>query len=187
MPLSTPKEWWKPFNKEEKIWIWIIMAWGLIMLVMMPLGHLWNQNVSQETYRTTPDEFRKVAEDFISKNQRKDAEGKPVLKQGLPVVDAPEKGKGDSFLIAQAWVFRPVLVLKKNKTYRIHMSSLDFQHGFSLQPQNLNFQIVPGYDFVITLSPNETGTFHLVCNEYCFYAGSRQGHDTMVGQIIVED
>ena len=186
MSIQTPVNWWKPLLKEEKIWVYIILVWVVIMLVMMPLGHLVsNQNVSQESYRTTPEKFSKVENEFIKYQQRKDKDGKPVDIAGIPVVEAPE-GK-DSFLVARAWRFEPVLVLKKNKTYRIHMSSLDYQHGFSLQPQNLNFQIMPDYDFVITLTPNEAGTFHIVCNEYCFYASNSLGHDTMVGQIIVEN
>ncbi len=185
MPIQTPKNWWQPFTRDERIWMYIIVAWSAVMLVMMPLGHLWNQNVSSETYRTTPDEFRRVSDAFIAKYQRKDAAGKPVMMANIPVVEAP--AGGDAFLVAEAWRFRPALVLKKGKTYRIHMSSLDFQHGFSLQPQNLNFQVLPEYDFVITLQPTEVGTFHIVCNEYCFYAGPTQGHDTMVGRLIVEE
>ena len=191
MPLSTPTNWWKPFNKEEKIWLYISIVWGIVMFVMMPLGHFWNQNVSSETYKTNPEEYRLIADKFIATYQRKDAKGEPVTHNGkpggIPLVDAPSKDKGDVFLVAQAWQFRPVLVLKKNKTYRIHMSSLDYQHGFSLQPQNINLQILPYYDFVITLSPNETGKFFLICNEYCMFAGEKFGHDTMVGQVIVED
>ena len=38
------------------------------------------------------------------------------------------------------------------KTYRVHMSSMDLQHGFSLQPLNMNFQISPGYDHVLTIT-----------------------------------
>lgn len=192
MPLETPKKnWWEPFNREERIWLYISIAWGIVMFVMMPLGHFWNQNISSETYKTNPEEYGQVAEKFIAKYQRKDAQGQLVTHNGkpggIPVVDAPTKEVGDTFLVAQAWQFRPALVLKKNKTYRIHMSSLDYQHGFSLQPQNLNLQILPDYSFVITLSPNETGKFSLVCNEYCMFAGEKFGHDTMVGQVIVED
>ncbi len=183
MPLGTPTNWWKPFDRDEKRWLYIITVWGLIMFLMMPLGHLWNQNVSSETYRTTPGEFRTITNSFVEKYQRTDKDGNPVSIGGIPVVEAPE---GDVFLIAEAWRFYPILVLQKGKTYRIHMSSMDFQHGFSLQPQNLNFQILPSYDFVVTMSPNETGVFHLVCNEYCYYANQQVGHDTMVGQIIVE-
>ena len=39
----------------------------------------------------------------------------------------------------------------------------------------------------LLLSPNETGKFFLICNEYCMFAGEKFGHDTMVGQVIVED
>lgn len=192
MPLQTPKKnWWEPFNKEERIWLWISIAWCIIMFIMMPLGHMWNQNVSSETYKTNPDEYAQVVKNFIEKYQRKDAQGKVITHNGkttgIPLVEAPTKDQGDTFLVAQAWQFRPALVLKKNKTYRIHMSSLDYQHGFSLQPQNLNIQILPDYSFVITMSPNETGKFFLICNEYCMFAGEKMGHDSMVGQVIVED
>jgi len=186
MPLETPKNWWIRFDREEKLWFSLCVLWGLIMFFMMPLGHLGNQNVSSETYKTSPDEFRKVTDAFINKYQKRDASGNLASVKGIPVVEAPAKEDGDVFLVAEAWRFRPILSLKKDKTYRIHMSSLDFQHGFSLQPQNLNFQILPDYDFVITLTPRETGTFYLVCNEYCSYAGPKLGHDTMVGQVIVE-
>ena len=190
MPLESPKQWWKPFHREEKIWLALAVVWGIVMFFMMPLGHLnkeARQNVSSETYKTNPTEFNQYYEAFVAKYQRKDAEGKPQLIKNIPVVEAPSAEEGETYLKARAWQFEPVLVFKKGKTYRVHMSSLDFQHGFSLQPQNLNFQILPGYDFVITFVPNETGTFHIVCNEYCFYAGPSQGHDTMSGQIIVEE
>jgi len=187
MPLETPEKWYKPFNREERIWMAIILVWGFIMFLMMPLGHLGKQNVSSETYKTTPDEFRKTADKFIEKYQVRDKDGKRVFRKGIAVVEAPEKEKGDAFLVARSWQYYPILVLRKNKTYRIHMSSLDLQHGFSLQPQNLNFQLLPYYDFVITMSPTETGTSYLICNEYCGYVSKVQAHDTMIGQIIVKE
>ena len=41
-----------------------------------------------------------------------------------------------------------MLELEKDQTYRLHLSSLDWQHGFSLQPININLQVHPGYDMV---------------------------------------
>ena len=172
MPLVTPRNWWKPFNREEKIWMLLILAWCLVMFAMMPLGHLWGQNVSQETYRTTPAEFRQATMAFIGKYQVGN-------EKGLPVVEPPP---GDVFLMAQMYQFTPILKLKKGETYRIHMSSADVQHGFSLQPQNLNYQLVPGYDFVVTMAPREAGQFSLICNEYCLY-----GHHLMVGKLWVDE
>src|SRR4030095_5129456 len=58
----------------------------------------------------------------------------------------------------------------------------DFQHGFSLQPMNMNFQVVPGYDHVLTIKPQAPGTYPIVCNEFCGI-----GHQNMVGKIIVDE
>ena len=65
--------------------------------------------------------------------------------------------------------------------YRLHISSTDLQHGFSLQPLNMNFQVLPGYDHVLMITPTSTGVFPIVCNEFCGI-----GHHTMTGRIIVE-
>jgi cytochrome c oxidase subunit 2 len=62
------------------------------------------------------------------------------------------------------------------------VSSIDLQHGFSLQPVNINVQVHPGYDMVMTITPNQAGTFGIVCNEYCGL-----GHHTMTGRIYVVD
>jgi cytochrome c oxidase subunit 2 len=57
---------------------------------------------------------------------------------------------------------------------------MDLQHGFSLQPLNMNFQILPGYDHVLTLTPTSAGEFSIVCNEFCGI-----GHHVMTGRILV--
>ena len=46
---------------------------------------------------------------------------------------------------------------------------------------NMNFQVVPGYDHVLTIKPQSPGVYPIVCNEFCGI-----GHQTMVGKIIVE-
>ena len=53
-------------------------------------------------------------------------------------------------------------------------------HGFSLYPLNINFQVVPGYDYGLRVVPNEPGEFHVMCNEFCGI-----GHHLMIGKIIV--
>ena len=73
-----------------------------------------------------------------------------------------------------------MLELEKGQTYRLHLSSLDWQHGFSLQPVNINIQVHPGLEHVVTLTPNQTGVFGVVCNEFCGL-----GHHQMVGRIHV--
>ncbi len=60
--------------------------------------------------------------------------------------------------------------------------SMDWQHGFSLQPTNINLQIHPGYDMVLTVTPNEAGEYGIVCNEFCGI-----GHHTMIGKLYVAE
>jgi cytochrome c oxidase subunit 2 len=85
-------------------------------------------------------------------------------------------------MLARQFEWWPVLEFQKGKSYRLHLSSADVQHGFSLQPENINLQIHPGYEMVITIKPTRTGTFGVVCNEYCGL-----GHHQMTGRIIVVD
>jgi cytochrome c oxidase subunit II len=42
-------------------------------------------------------------------------------------------------------------------------------------------QILPGYETVFTLKPTTTGSFGIVCNEYCGI-----GHHQMLGKLIVK-
>jgi cytochrome c oxidase subunit 2 len=84
-------------------------------------------------------------------------------------------------LLGRLWQWYPALALKKGQTYRLHLSSLDLVHGFSLFPLNLNFMVLPGYEYVLTITPTAAGEVFVVCNEFCGI-----GHHQMVGKITVE-
>jgi cytochrome c oxidase subunit 2 len=165
--------WWKKVDASEKLWLGIALVWCLILFAMMPLWHLkGGQNPSFETYRTTAEQYMKKVDALIA--TRKVGEEK-----GMPVV-APDP-KEDVYMLGRLWQWSPVLKLKKGETYRLHLSSLDLVHGFSIFPLNLNFMVLPGYDYVLTVTPTTTGEFYVVCNEFCGI-----GHHQMVGKILVE-
>ena len=168
--------WWKqPIDRVEGTWIAIAFVWCMVMFFMMIYWHLYgHQNLSTETYTTTPEKFVAKAQAMVDKYTVR--EEKSV---GLPVV-APPAGS-DVYLLARLWSFWPILELEKGKTYRLHLTSMDYNHGFSLQPANINIQIVPGYEHVVTITPNQIGTYSVVCNEFCGI-----GHHTMVGRIYVK-
>ena len=86
------------------------------------------------------------------------------------------------WMLARQWQWYPVLILKKGVEYRLHLSSLDIQHGFSLQPTNLNLQVLPGYDYVANITPTQSGEFSIICNEFCGIA-----HHIMVSKVIVTE
>jgi cytochrome c oxidase subunit 2 len=177
--LSPPakKLWWnEPIHKSELTWISLVFVWGLIMTFMMPYWHVvGKQNLGTETYKTKPADFQASAQAFVDKYTVRN-EG----PRNYPVV-APPAG-GDVYMIARLWDWWPILELKKGETYRFHLSSLDWQHGFSLQPANINIQVVPNYEHVFTLTPNASGEYSVICNEYCGI-----GHHLMIGKILVVD
>jgi cytochrome c oxidase subunit 2 len=173
--LAPEKNWWKPMGRIEKTWLTVAFVWCIFLTLMMPLWYFnGKQNVPTETYRTTPEKYGAKVNAFVEQYTigKDDA-------TGLPIVSAPPGS--DIYLRASSWQWYPILQLEKGKEYRLHLSSMDYNHGFSLQPVNINLQVLPGYDYVATITPTSSGEFTIVCNEYCFV-----GHHTMVGKMIVK-
>jgi cytochrome c oxidase subunit 2 len=171
--LAPPRIWWHKLGRLEKNWVIIAFIWCLILTAMMPLWfYLGKQNVPTETYRTTPADFEAQTRDFAAQFQVGE-------EFGIPVVEPPP---GDIYMYGRQWQWYPILKLKLGEEYRLHVSSLDVSHGLSIQPVNLNFMVLPNYNYVITITPTTSGEFSVVCNEYCLL-----GHHVMVGKIIVEE
>jgi len=179
MALTPPenRHWWRePLHRMEIAWITIAFVWGLLMFGVMVFWHInGEQNLSNEAYRVDPEVYGEKVEAFAEK-YKVGEEG----KNDTPVV-APPPGS-DVYMLGRLWEWWPILKLKKGETYRLHLSSMDWQHGFSLQPTNINIQVHPKYEMIITLKPNKTGEFGVVCNEFCGI-----GHHEMLGKIYVVD
>lgn len=175
MAIHSPKAriWWnEPLTKVEVTWITIAFLWGLFMFFTMIYWHFaGQQNLSNEAYRIRPEVYSERTEAMANQYTVREEAGIPVVR--------PPAG-GDVYLLGRLWEWWPILELEKGKQYRLHVSSLDWQHGFSLQPVNINLQVHPGYETVLTITPSETGEYSVVCNEYCGI-----GHHTMVGRIYV--
>jgi len=175
--LSPPKTriWWKePIERSELIWISLVFVWGLIMTFMMPYWHVTgDQNLSNETYKTTPERFMEKTQAMVDEYTVR-TEG----PRGFPVVRPPPGS--DVYYVSRLWDFWPILELEKGQSYRFHLSSMDWQHGFSLQPSNINIQVVPKYEHVVTFTPDRAGEYSVICNEYCGV-----GHHLMIGKIHV--
>lgn len=174
-----PKDriWWRhPIEKAELIWISIVIVWGIILTLMMPIWHIYGkQNLSSEAYRIT-------AKDFLTRTQEM-VDQYTVRTEGarqFPVVKPPIGA--DVYMFGRLWDWWPILELEVNQSYRLHLTSLDWQHGFSLQPANINLQVLPGYEMVLTVTPDKVGEYSVICNEYCGI-----GHHNMVGKIHVVD
>jgi len=177
MAITPPSDriWWNnPVHRVELIWIAVAFLWGLVMFFMMIYWHATGaQNLATETYRTTPNAFYAKVERNVADWQVREMNGVPVIK--------PPAG-ADVYLLGRMWLWYPVLELERGQSYRLHLSSLDLQHGFSLQPININVQVHPGYEHVLTVTPDKSGEYTIVCNEFCGL-----GHHAMLGKIFVVD
>lgn len=177
MAITPPEQriWWnEPIAKGELVWIAVAFIWGIIMFFMMIYWHLeGQQNLSPEVYRIDPQVFEQRTTDFTEKFQVRE-EG----DTGFPVAKPPPGS--DVYMLARLWEWWPVLELEKGQSYRLHLSSVDWQHGFSLQPNNINIQVHPGLEHIVTITPTEAGEYSVVCNEFCGV-----GHHTMIGRIHV--
>ena len=171
----TQRVWWKqPLDRVEGTWSVIAFIWCLIMFFMMPYWHVFGkQNLANEAYRTTPEVYTQKTQAMVDKYKVREE-----TDQKIPVVRPP--AGSDVYLIARLWAWWPMLELEEGKTYRLHLASLDYLHGFSLQPENINIQVHPNYDHVVTLTPTRAGTYGIVCNEYCGI-----NHASMVSRLYV--
>jgi cytochrome c oxidase subunit 2 len=164
--------WWKPAGRQEKVWVTIAFAWCMVLFAMMPLWHLrGGQNPTGIRSRVDPKAFMERTMKFV-------ADYKVGEERGVPIV-APPPG-ADVYLVGMMWRWFPILKLEQGKEYTLHLSAMDVNHGFNLTPVNLNFQVVPGYDYALRVRPDRAGDAYIVCNEFCGI-----GHHLMVGKIVV--
>ncbi len=169
--------WWTALGRDERLWLGIATIWGVSMFAM--ISFIWpmigDKQNEIKSYRIEPAAFHERVAAFTEAHTIGDVEGIPIV--------APDPG-GEVYVEAYTFAWRPVIQLKRGETYRFYISSLDLQHGFSLvmPGHSINYQILPGFVTEVQLTPEETGVFPVVCNEYC-----GKGHHMMTGRIIVTD
>lgn len=85
----------------------------------------------------------------------------------MPVVD----------ITAKRFAFSPdKITLTKGKTVKLRIHSEDVTHGFFLRPLKLDEEIPAGQTIEVTVTPQEAGTFTLICDHFC---GANHGNMNM--------
>jgi cytochrome c oxidase subunit 2 len=172
--------WWKePIEKIEITWVLIAFVWSMVLFFMMPYWHVFGkQNLSNEAYKNTPENYTAKTQAMVDKYKVREETG--LNDQKIPVVRPP--AGSDVYLIARLWQWWPILELEAGQTYRLHLMSMDWLHGFSLQPENINIQVHPNYEHILTVQPTKAGAYSIICNEFCGL-----NHHTMVSKLFVTE
>lgn len=83
---------------------------------------------------------------------------------------------------AKRFAFAPNQIhLKKGETVRLLLTSEDVTHGFFLRALKLDEELQPGKTTEVTVTPQNAGTFTLICDHFC---GSNHGNMKMT--VVVE-
>jgi cytochrome c oxidase subunit 2 len=192
MALAPPeKKWWRALGKDERIWSWIILLM-ILMMSIMTVGYVFvgDQNPPERFNRLTPEEFqdegRTSNQGVGTFTQTSDGNELDVTGSSTDSIDVYLFGQGGrsanwkwQFLWNES-VFAQTVILSKDQTYSFHISGDGALHGFELLDFSLSIQIVPGYDYIVDFIPETTGTFVIICNEYC-----GPGHHTMAAVMEV--
>lgn len=82
---------------------------------------------------------------------------------------------------ARKFVYTPnQIALKKGASVILEFHALDFVHGFSIPDMHIRADLHPGIPTRIALTPDATGEFDFLCDNFC-----GEGHENMSGKIIV--
>ncbi len=85
-------------------------------------------------------------------------------------------------VVAQHGRFSPnVIHLRRDVPVTLELTSLDTLHGFYCADLNVDARIVPGQATKVILTASKSGEYTFLCDQFC-----GEGHENMVGRIIVE-
>ncbi len=105
---------------------------------------------------------------------------------GNPGIRKVDNGRAEYevYMVARKFLFQPstggALKLPADTRVTFHLTSPDVIHGLEVVGTNINAMAIPGQVATFTTIFPETGTYGLICHEYCGAA-----HHTMQGQIKV--
>lgn len=104
-------------------------------------------------------------------------------KYGIqPGITQTGPGTYDAYYVARVFTFEPNdIKVPVNSTVTFYVTSADVVHGFFVPNTNINMMAVPGWVNTVTHHFAKSGTYLLLCHEYCGI-----GHQNMYAKIEVQ-
>jgi|SRR3989338_5857395 len=111
-----------------------------------------------------------------------------------PIAEAPaEQPSGDENgsaanvkefdVTAKSWEFVPsTITVNKGDTVKLHITSIDVEHGFRLAEFKVNEKLKKGETVNVEFVADKAGSFTFFCNVYC-----GEGHSGMRGTLVVNE
>lgn len=116
-----------------------------------------------------------------SGNQGYTAPGSGVASAG----GSPGTESGNTVEInmtAKNWAFDPgTVTVHKGDTVKLHITSVDVEHGFSLPDYGINVKLDPGKTADVVFVADKSGSFGFRCSVMC-----GEGHRMMTGTLVVQ-
>lgn len=85
-------------------------------------------------------------------------------------------------MLGHLWTWTPSpLHVPRNAAITFYITSTDVLHGFAVQGTTINVTAVPGVTGSVTYTFAHSGTYNIICNEFCGIE-----HQVMIGRIIVD-
>lgn len=192
MSLTPPSKKWmtKALGKDERIWIYLMILM-ILMMGTMTIGWVFIGKQNPPEVYTKYDNTDDLRDDFQAKNALAGLTATTITNGVGDTIQAYSvPAGGDVYMYAQRWQWlvdvngdaRSGLQFEAGERYRLHLGSIDVLHGFQLIGGDfiVSLQIVPAYDYVLDFTPDESGVFSIICNEFC-----GAGHQEMYGFLEV--
>lgn len=108
------------------------------------------------------------------------------LPESLPVQSSSQDQKVTPRVIqvlATNWYFEPeTITVKKGEVVELQVTGGGVEHSLAVPAFNLEVIVKPDETKGIVFTPDQVGTFPILCNVYC-----GDGHSSMTGQLIVTE
>ncbi|MBE1554961.1 cytochrome c oxidase subunit II [Sporosarcina limicola] len=162
-------------HKYEKIWLTLGLGSLALFLLIIGFAAFWKGTHPQSHIETIDPQNVEAYEAFKPENLgvREVADGKYIVNM---VASAFNYDFGTDIDEKAVKTIR----IPKDSTVLYQITSKDVVHGFQVAGTNVNMMVEPGHISRYETVMKNTGTFTVVCNEYCGV-----GHHQMYGTVEV--